>query len=475
MIWDTRTQRKLPQSECPASTDLEMFLDENPQLEVYAGQQPRPADSVPQPSPPSFVKPTPTECLERLQSPAAESTATTVEATTSAPSAKRLRASAAPFPLADLPDELQSLIVDHMPLRSMARLALTHADWAERVQRSLRRAEPWARSYTRHRSCHDLTEPARSLLAMPDDSWGWQDHLHVLEAVAVRMHPSELVWLIESLVSADWWSHRYFDEEAVGRAAARCMVGRALGGVTAKTVLDLYGVFAMRRNPMGCVVHCCDSGDGQHTEECGGFCADNEMATRAWSLRALTKPLELQLDVAAVKLFLRRSELSAEHAAFFLLNYVGSVWEMWDFDPSDARELAMLATELELDGTTVGALLARLAAEEEAATSSAGGAAADGADADVDAQHAGEAELAPAHRSAGFECTCTLLHAWSEEAHFPARWPKAERRAVLSALALQGQQWPGFKAAATPVVASWAPSLLANQEDGGIRCIPCSP
>ena len=82
MIWDTRTQRKLPQSECPASTDLEMFLDENPHLEVYAGQQPRPVDLVPRSSPPSFVKPTPTECLERPQSPVAESTITTVEATT---------------------------------------------------------------------------------------------------------------------------------------------------------------------------------------------------------------------------------------------------------------------------------------------------------------------------------------------------------------------------------------------------------
>ena len=385
--------------------------------------------------------------------------------------AKRSRASAtptvAPFPLAELPDELQSLIVEHMPLRSMARLALTHADWAERVQRSLRRAGPWARSYTTNRCCHDLTEPARSLLAVPDDSWGWQDHLHVLEAVAVRMHPSELVWLVESLVSADWWSLRYFDEEAVGRAAARCMVGRATGGVTAETVLDLYGVFATQRNPTGCVIHCCDSCE-HHTEQCGGFCADNEMATRAWSLRALTKPLELQLDVETVRLFLSRSKLSAEHAAFFLLNYVGSVWEMWDFEPADARELATLATELQLDGKTVGALLSRLAAEEEASSA--------GDDAGDDAQHAGEAETAPpVHRAASFECTCTLLHAWSEEVHFPAQWPRAERRAVLSALALQGAQLQGFKAAAMPVVASWVPSLLAKESDAVVRCIPCSP
>jgi len=81
MIWDTRTQRKLPQSECPANTELESFLDENPHLEVYAGQQPQPADLVPKSSPPPFVKPTPTECLEKPKSPAAEST-TTVEATT---------------------------------------------------------------------------------------------------------------------------------------------------------------------------------------------------------------------------------------------------------------------------------------------------------------------------------------------------------------------------------------------------------
>ena len=37
-------------------------------------------------------------------------------------------------------DVVQSLIVEQMPLRTMARLALTHADWAARVQRSLRTA-----------------------------------------------------------------------------------------------------------------------------------------------------------------------------------------------------------------------------------------------------------------------------------------------------------------------------------------------
>ena len=39
------------------------------------------------------------------------------------------------FRIADLPYEQQSLIVEQMPLRTMARLALTHADWAAMVQR----------------------------------------------------------------------------------------------------------------------------------------------------------------------------------------------------------------------------------------------------------------------------------------------------------------------------------------------------
>ena len=37
------------------------------------------------------------------------------------------------FRIADLPYEQQSLIVEQMSLRTMARLALTHADWAAMV------------------------------------------------------------------------------------------------------------------------------------------------------------------------------------------------------------------------------------------------------------------------------------------------------------------------------------------------------
>jgi hypothetical protein len=99
-------------------------------------------------------------------------------------------AAAAAFRILDLPLELQSLIVEQMPLRTMARLALTHADWAAMVQRSLRRGHSWAQSYADHRCCHDLTGDARAAIA-PMGKWAWRDHLHVLEAVAVRAHPSE--------------------------------------------------------------------------------------------------------------------------------------------------------------------------------------------------------------------------------------------------------------------------------------------
>ena len=64
------------------------------------------------------------------------------------------------FRIADLPYEQQSLIVEQMPLRTMARLALTHADWAAMVQRSLRHGHSWAQSYADHRCCHDLTGDA---------------------------------------------------------------------------------------------------------------------------------------------------------------------------------------------------------------------------------------------------------------------------------------------------------------------------
>ena len=90
---------------------------------------------------------------------------------------------AAAFRILDLPLELQSLIVEQMPLRTMARLALTHADWAAMVQRSLRRGRSWAHSYADHRCCHDLTGDARAAIA-PMGKWAWKDHLHVLEAVA---------------------------------------------------------------------------------------------------------------------------------------------------------------------------------------------------------------------------------------------------------------------------------------------------
>jgi hypothetical protein len=117
--------------------------------------------------------------------------------------------------------------------------------------------------------------------------------LHVLEAVAVRQHPSEVVWLVEALVGSAWWERRFFDEEAVGRAVSRCLVGRrARRELAPETMLQFYDIFAAQRNPDGRTTHCGGTPDGQaHTEDCGGFCADNEMAARAWSLHALTKPL----------------------------------------------------------------------------------------------------------------------------------------------------------------------------------------
>ena len=84
------------------------------------------------------------------------------------------------FPLADLPPELQSLVVEQMPLRTMARLALTNVVWAGKVQQALKLQRPWTRSYANHRCSHDLTCEARTLFA-PEDTWGWIDHLHVLE------------------------------------------------------------------------------------------------------------------------------------------------------------------------------------------------------------------------------------------------------------------------------------------------------
>ena len=95
------------------------------------------------------------------------------------------------------------------------------------------------------------------------------------------------------------------------------------------------------------------------------------MATRAWSLRALSKPLGVS-DAAVLRACLSQWQLSAEHTAMFLLNYVGTVWEMWEFTPADAARLAALAAELRLDGATVAALLCRLAAEEDAEQRAAG-------------------------------------------------------------------------------------------------------
>ena len=105
------------------------------------------------------------------------------------------------------------------------------------------------------------------------------------QAIAVRQQPHEVASLVEAVVGTDWWLPKYFDEEAVARATSRCLLGRA----TAQTVLNLYRIFAVQRNPTYLVVHCTDT--DEHHAECGGFCADNEMANRAWSLRALAKPL----------------------------------------------------------------------------------------------------------------------------------------------------------------------------------------
>ena len=385
------------------------------------------------------------------------------------------RPSRSVFHLAALPEELSALVVDQMPLRSMARLALTNAAWAECVQRSLRRFETWSNSYTNHRCCHDLTCEARALVA-PDDSWSWQDHLHVLEAVAVRQHASELVWLIESLVGSPWWEPRYFDEEAVGRAASRCLVGRGVSnGLAPETVMQLYNVFQQQRNPEGGNMHCGgNAATGEaHSEECGGFCTDNEMATRAWSLRALTKPLAAAdalggSEAPTVRLCMSRSARAPTEAAFFLLNYIGAVWEVWDFTPADAHALAGLAVELDLDAATVAALLSRLA-DEEAASQSTDGA-------------------APA-ADAAFPCTCTLLREWAAAAEFPSKWSTPDRALILASLALQARR-QGFKAAATPVMLELvrdlvaAPSAAAEVE-GGMEyvrrasedavCEPCEP
>ena len=375
--------------------------------------------------------------------------------------AKRARGSAsapcgapAIFRILDLPYELQSLIVEQMPLRTMARLALTNADWAAMVQRSLRHGRSWAHSYADHRCCHDLTGDAHAAIA-PIGKWAWKDHLHVLEAVAVRAHPSEFSLLVEDMVVQEWWSSKFFDEQAASQATARCLVGRAVGGVSPQVVLDLFGVFTARRNPALRIVHCTGSGD-EHAAECGGFCADDEMATRAWSLRALTKPLGVS-DAAVLRVCLSRWQLSAEHTAMFLLNYVGTVWEMWDFTSADAARLAALAVELRLDGATVAALLCRLAAEEDAEQGAADIATAVGAAADAEPQPR-------------FLCTLTLLLEWAQAVQFPGGFPAEERKLVLRALAMQAHR-PGFKAAAGPVLAVWT-RLLAV---AGLACAPCEP
>lgn len=337
------------------------------------------------------------------------------------------------FRLDALPDEIASLVVDHLPLCAMARLALTHRDWADRVQRSLHRFECWRNSYTNHRCCHTLTYEARVLVA-PEDCWSWSDHLHVLEAVAIRQHPSEVVWLVEALVGSEWWEPRYFDEEAVGRAVSRCLVGRRTRRELApETVLQFYDMFAAQRNPDGRTTHCGGTPDGQaHTEDCGGFCADNEIAARAWSLRALTKPLgtldAFGQEAATVALCMKRASLSPNDAAFFLLNYIGAVWEMWVFTPTDARALAKLAIELGLDVATVAALLSRLAEEEASASFGADG---------------------PAALS--FPCTCTLLREWASAASFPAAFSMPDRACILNSLAAEAQR-PGFKDAAGAVM-----------------------
>ena len=332
-----------------------------------------------------------------------------------------------------------------------------------------------------HRCCHDLTTDARETLEVPDDCWGWRDHLRVLEAVAIRTHPAELVWQIEALVGSSWWEPRYFDEEAVGRAVSRCLVGRSppaspssrplnkTARCSADVALQLYSIFASQRNPSGCVTHCVTGAAaivGAHTKECGGFCADDELATRAWSLRALTKPLCV-CDADAVGQCLARSHLSAEHAAFFLLNYMGSVWEMWDFTPQDARALGRLAAQLRLDGSTAAAMFGRLAEEEaaheietfvapmpgDAFATAKGERDDDGGDgvAAVDGGAGADATQQPA----SFACTCALLRSWTEAADFPAAWSPPERARVLSSVSTQCMQLPGFGAAIRPLVQAW--------------------
>ena len=358
----------------------------------------------------------------------------------------------AAFRILDLPFELQSLIVEQMPLRTMARLALTHADWAAMVQRSLRRGRSWAQSYADHRCCHDLTCDARAAIA-PLDKWGWKDHLHVLEAIAVRAHPSEFSLFVEDMVVQEWWSSKFFDEEAVSQATARCRVGRTVGGVTPQVVLDLFSVFITQRNPALRIVSCTETG-GEHTAECDGFCANDEMATRAWSLRALTKPLAVR-DATVLRVCLARWQLSPEHTAMFLLNYVGTVWEMWDFTSADAARLAALAVELRLDGATVAALLCQLAAEEDAEQGAAG----------ITAAAVAVAEPRPL-----FVCTLTLLLEWAQAVRFPGGYPAEERKIVLQALATQTHR-PGFVAAAGPVLDAWAKLLAVTR----LACAPCEP
>ena len=230
--------------------------------------------------------------------------------------------------------------------------------------------------------------------------------MHVLEAVAVRQHPSELVWLVKALVGSAWWEPRYFDEEVVGRAVSRCLVGRrARRGLAPETVLQFYHLFACQRNPDGRTTHCGGTPDGKaHTEDCGGFCADNEMTTRAWSLRVLTKQLSTSDvgEAAAVAMCMNRASLSPDDAAFFLLNYIGAVWEMWDFTPADAHALAKLVIALGLDVATVAALLSRLAEEEAAAS--------------IGADDIKGTAGAP---GTAFPCTCTLLRYWAGAASFP--------------------------------------------------------
>ena len=362
---------------------------------------------------------------------------------------------ASSFRIADLPFELRSIVIDQMPLRTMARLGLTHADWAAMVQRNLRRGRSWAQSYADHRCCHDLTCEARAAFA-PADTWAWKDHLHVLEAVAVRAHPSEFSLLVEDMVVQDWWSSKFFDEEAIGQATARCLVGRTVGRVSPQVVLDLFGVFIGRRNPALRVIHCNEAG-GEHTAECDGFCADDEMARRAWSLCALTKPLAFP-DAAVLRACLSQWQLSAEHTAMFLLNYVGTVWEVWDFTPAYAARLAALAVELRLDGATVAAMLCRLAAEEEAEQGAAGIAAAAGAKA-----------TAKPHQPL-FVCTLTLLLEWAQAVCFPGGYPAEERKLVLRALATLTHR-QGFRAAAGPVIDAW----VRPQAAAGLASAPSKP